>query len=1417
MIIFASTKNQCESLADLLSKNLQKRLGAPAEDVQQERDHVAEDLKSQGDDLARKEAEFVKQAVAFHHGSLSNGVRHIIETGYRSGTIMVLVATTTLAAGINLPAATVIIRSIWRTPNKHLWDVLQLRQMMGRAGRKGLSKSGESIIIAQPRERQRVFNLLDTPQPYVRSVYRTSLFPSLARLALEGIASGLVTDQARMEELKQSTLLWSQAPEEDGESFPGRSTITREFEAAVSFLKVTDLVFDAPLDGGNSTLKATETGKAIVMATFTPEQGLLALKELRYNVDGRISLPPPDDDADEFIQLFYLITPFDNSAIWPNWNGLQKRAEHLSEQGIQVFDNLALDGGVLNKFCMEPPQKYQFMTNDVIRLLATEYPDPFEPQPKLPEERKALKALKSKLALFRARRLWTSMALVDFSLRSFSATYVCKKYGIEPNDFTKLRTSANIFANQLHSLAKAVCGSSQVAFLLQKLLQKLEGNVKPVEMPLLKAFGVRNPVNIKLVKAFVSAGLKKIEEVAAADDTTLHAALSTSGFLGWKLKGKSRQDIDKYIAGLKDFATRKAHSNEGRGTTSKPSRTRAAAESESESGDSDSSSDEESDDEEDDETIIDGDGAAEDPEEEDVGPSDDEQDGEEEEAGRVSRVSLRSLIDKDLIVEGSPAQALGSGREMSKDEVAKLIKSSGTGWLKWQSRAASWNDTQGFSFSLKLRSVRNLKSPSTRNPLLRRWLPLLLPSGAISDFAEHLDGDYDDNSNTIAMKDYFLVPRGVAVATSPESFFFVTLDVVPPDLPPRDGLQNTRENVCRLGIPLVESLPGSYSTGPRVPIDPLGLILDFALDFSRIREHRVAWLNQQKKKRSVRKDEIYCDALRTCRVFHQSGLNAFRSAVGVKAERSAWTFVKKILESNQSSVKIAKHMHAQSCYLRVHGVNVTGNLEDPKIAEGMLEAAGFVDTKNRPKLTFKASRTERSCIAAVEVLQRMVDLEQHLAKRDLLTSFRSIEMPLVPLLVELSTTGFRIDTLTMKNWNVDTQKMKEDLDTFAKIQSHDEDLRCSERNKWKTLLFDELEAGRLQDGLSVTHDLSTETLREIVEVLDRRTKLTDDQTRLRFLLQTLIMYRGVAKVPETFTSYSCMTWEHPRLQCDRIRVPFCSTKGLPETGRIHCQVLQCVAKELRFHRLARPSIHEECKRGWEGEEGVELMATSRFSADQVTFGQLGHILDVDIGQPIGPSAGEDQLTVVDMWRKEGWKYSDDQAADIRQVQVTMGKKTFHYPADQVFRVGVDSVEWPSALNSGGLRGRPWDHEIRRSPRDLFLAQDGFVLLAVDYCQMELRMLAHQSNDIALREAFSDSAEDIFLNLAKTLYKKNSVEEVTPELRAKTKTICYGIIYGSGKQTVADKLKTSLAEASDLVNSFRRRYPVSGAMGWLRMT
>jgi DNA polymerase-1 len=130
-----------------------------------------------------------------------------------------------------------------------------------------------------------------------------------------------------------------------------------------------------------------------------------------------------------------------------------------------------------------------------------------------------------------------------------------------------------------------------------------------------------------------------------------------------------------------------------------------------------------------------------------------------------------------------------------------------------------------------------------------------------------------------------------------------------------------------------------------------------------------------------------------------------------------------------------------------------------------------------------------------------------------------------------------------------------------------------------------------------------------------------------------------------------------------------------------------------------------------------------------------------------------------------------------------------------------------------LQNIPVRTEEGRRIRQAFVAPEGRVLLAADYSQVELRLMAHLSGDEALIEAFRHG-DDIHRRTAALVFGV-APEEVTSEMRARAKTINFGILYGMGAQRLARSIQLSVKEAAAFIEQYFQAF--SGVKAWLDRT
>lgn len=121
-----------------------------------------------------------------------------------------------------------------------------------------------------------------------------------------------------------------------------------------------------------------------------------------------------------------------------------------------------------------------------------------------------------------------------------------------------------------------------------------------------------------------------------------------------------------------------------------------------------------------------------------------------------------------------------------------------------------------------------------------------------------------------------------------------------------------------------------------------------------------------------------------------------------------------------------------------------------------------------------------------------------------------------------------------------------------------------------------------------------------------------------------------------------------------------------------------------------------------------------------------------------------------------------------------------------------------------LQNIPIRTEMGREIRKAFIPDDSHLLLSADYSQIELRIMAHLSQDQSLLEAFRQGA-DIHRQTAAKIFGI-APEAVTPEQRNKAKSINFGIIYGMGPYRLANEIDISPAEAERFINSYFENYP-----------
>ncbi len=130
-----------------------------------------------------------------------------------------------------------------------------------------------------------------------------------------------------------------------------------------------------------------------------------------------------------------------------------------------------------------------------------------------------------------------------------------------------------------------------------------------------------------------------------------------------------------------------------------------------------------------------------------------------------------------------------------------------------------------------------------------------------------------------------------------------------------------------------------------------------------------------------------------------------------------------------------------------------------------------------------------------------------------------------------------------------------------------------------------------------------------------------------------------------------------------------------------------------------------------------------------------------------------------------------------------------------------------------IQNIPVRTELGREFRRFFVAREGYTLVDADYSQIELRLLAHISDDKAMIEAFK-SGEDIHTITAAQVFNQ-PVEWVTPEMRSSAKAVNFGIVYGIGAFSLSKDIGVSVKQADEYIKSYLSKY--SGVAAYMEKT
>ena len=257
-LVFVNSRRNAEAAADRLASTTREFLDA---EETARLSALAEEIRSVSDtETSESLAAAVERGAAFHHAGCSSEHRSLVEDAFRDRLIKVVAATPTLAAGVNTPSRRVVVRD-WRrysgdAGGMQPLSVLEVHQMMGRAGRPGRDPYGEALLLANSHDE--LEELLERyvwaePEP-VRS--KLAAEPAMRTHLLATVASGFAGSRSELLAFLDRTLYATQTEE------TGR--LERVVDETIAYLEANGF-----LEGGDG-LSATSLGHTVSRLYLDP-------------------------------------------------------------------------------------------------------------------------------------------------------------------------------------------------------------------------------------------------------------------------------------------------------------------------------------------------------------------------------------------------------------------------------------------------------------------------------------------------------------------------------------------------------------------------------------------------------------------------------------------------------------------------------------------------------------------------------------------------------------------------------------------------------------------------------------------------------------------------------------------------------------------------------------------------------------------------------------------------------------------------------------------------------------------------------------------------------------------------------------------------------------------------------------------
>ncbi|XP_005896144.2 DNA polymerase theta isoform X1 [Bos mutus] len=497
VLLFCPSKKWCEKLADIIAREFYS-LHHQAEGLVRSSElppvmleqkgllEVMGQLKRSPSGLDSVLQKTVPWGVAFHHAGLTFEERDIIEGAFRQGQIRVLAATSTLSSGVNLPARRVIIR----TPifSGRLLDILTYKQMVGRAGRKGVDTVGESILVCKNSEKSKGITLLQGSLKPVHSCLQRhegeEVTSSMIRAILEIIVGGVASTSQDIQTYASCTFLAASMKEgKQGIQKNKDSVQLGAIEACVMWLLENEFIQITEASDGTegNVYHPTHLGSATLSSSLSPIDTLDIFADLQRAMKGFV--------LENDLHIVYLVTPVFEDWTTIDWYRFFCLWEKLPASMKRVAELVGIEEGFLAR-CVKG--------NLVART-----------------ERQH-----RQMAIH--KRFFTSLVLLDL-ISEVPLKEINQKYGCNRGQIQSLQQSAAVYAGMITVFSNRL-GWHNMELLLSQFQKRLTFGIQRELCDLVRV----SLLNAQRARFLYASGFLTVADLARADVAEVESVLKNA-------------------------------------------------------------------------------------------------------------------------------------------------------------------------------------------------------------------------------------------------------------------------------------------------------------------------------------------------------------------------------------------------------------------------------------------------------------------------------------------------------------------------------------------------------------------------------------------------------------------------------------------------------------------------------------------------------------------------------------------------------------------------------------------------------------------------------------------------------------------------------------------------------------------------